>query len=299
MSNIIILSKHFNLFFFPFTVSISLCLYISLSLSLSLFLTSLYPTACSSSCPWKNFRRLYPGCPNFNFICEQLTSIDLEWFAEQALVYKQGYIFEVTLDYDHENSLFTSLDIGAIPFLRECKLDDLTGEQKKDALNQGKRANHCATQLTSTHDTNHHRIDFSYNILYMLANQNFCIKKVHCILKFTTERLLADYLEFLQKGRQNSTSKLQSSLIKTLGNSVPGRQTNRQTDRLTDWHTYRQTDKQVDRRTYELKKKLTKEQTLRVILFFFSCEKQLYKRLCPSVSPSVRRSVTRFSKPRI
>ena len=247
-----------SLFFVCLCLCLSIFLFICYFFSL---LYSLYPTACANDgCPWKDFKRLYLGCPNFQFISERLTSLDVEWFCHQAEQEKKGYIFEVTLDYDYQTSLCSSIDLGAIPFLRKCHMSELSVEQQEDLISQGRKPNHSAIQLTSNHDIEHLRVEFSYNLIYMMLNQGFSVKKIHCILSFTTENLLGDYLDFLQKGRQKSTSPLLARLIKNLGNAIPGK-TDRRTDRQTDRQTNTKNKEKRERERERERNKQTERQT--------------------------------------
>ena len=106
----------------------------------------------------------------------------------------------------------------------------------------GKTPSYTSTQLVSTHENNNVRVDFIPSLIYLLTIGCCSLKKVLTIVSYRHEKLLAPYLEFLQTARQNTVSTLFSSIIKNLGNSIPGTQKKRvtggRTDRRTDTSSY-------------------------------------------------------------
>ena len=98
----------------------------------------------------------------------------------------------------------------------------MTSEQLLEATSRGRGKESETPRLISTHDQHHRRCEFVQSLLYMIVNCSVRVKEVVRIVTFRHERLFADYLQGLQNLRAQSTSNLESRLIKNLANSIPG-----------------------------------------------------------------------------
>ena len=134
---------------------------------------------------------------------------------------RKGFIFDVSLTFDYQSALGNSVDLGPLPYLRKVYLSELSQDQINEATNLKRRSE--TTQLISTHDSDTRRVEFTANLMYLLVNCSFVIKEIHAIVIFEHEKLLAEYLQFLQDCRKDSTSPLEGRLIKSLGNNIPGK----------------------------------------------------------------------------
>ena len=185
----------------------------------------LYPSALQCQLPYRNFVLLQKEDNNlqFRYISKQLKDMNMKFFVDKATHEKTSFLFEVILDYNFEDSLGNSLDLGIFPYFRKVANTELTRDQQ-DVLDELSR--HCdrePAKLISAHRNNHHVTDFVDNIAYLVYLHSCRIVEVLSIVSFETAPFLQRYVQQLQDERSRSPSTILARIIKNLSNSIPGK----------------------------------------------------------------------------
>ena len=209
---------------------------------------TLHHSALQTELPFKSFLLMEAkdDSPQFRFLAKKLKQIDVDFFMDKAIHEKKSFLFEVVLDYNFEDSLGNSIDIGLFPSFRTVGNQDLSEDQQEHLRSVGRNCQKEPPKLVSAHKRNHLTIDFVDNLLFLLTHMSCVIVEVLSITSFYTAPFLSDYMISLQNARSKATSPQQAKVIKNLANR------------------------------YRL-----------ILALFLDASSHLYKRVSPSVHPSV------------
>ena len=185
----------------------------------------LYPSSLiNDAVPFKNLTNYdrESNSPTFAMLEERILELDFDFFVDELEKHKNGYMIELTVNFDLESSLTHSIDLGGLPWLKFVSVDELSSDQASDANRLKKNLNSEGPRLVSSHEQGHRFFDFVGPVFYSLAFLSFECVLIHRIVKYKAANILGDYLEVLQAARNTSPSKLLNSVYKVLGNSLPG-----------------------------------------------------------------------------
>ena len=200
-------------FFFFFSLSFSFFF------ALSLFLSFHSHSTLESELPYRGHILLEKkdNTEQFKFIAKQLRELNIDFFEKKAEL-KRGFLFEVVISYNFEQSLGNSIDLGCYPFFKNVKMSELCRDQQRYLRSQGRDVSREPSKLISTHQNRRTVVDFVDNILFLLCFQSCYIEDILSIITFETNAFMKEYIQSLQNERAKATSPLMSKIIKNLGN---------------------------------------------------------------------------------
>ena len=185
---------------------------------------ALYASSLTTFLPYRNYRILRPEDPSLEFteIVANLTKLNIDFFHELSTIRKTGLLLDLEIDYDHTESLLTSLDFAMFPSFKAVEMSELSEDQQRQALKMNKKLNREPPKLVSTMERRQ-AIDFIENFLFLIVHQSCRIVKVNLIVAYEHSDYFREYLSFLQTQRAAATSSIEAKMVKALGNSLVGR----------------------------------------------------------------------------
>ena len=176
----------------------------------------LYPSALQTELPYRDFVLLQKedNSAQFRYISEQLKKMNIAFFVEMATREKKSFLFEVVLDYNFEDSLGSSIDLGVFPYFKKVNNQELTQDQQDVLSGLSRNCDREPAKLVSAHRQKHHVTDFVDNIAYLVYLHSCRITEVLSIVSFRTAPFLRDYVQQLQDERSRSSSAILARIIK-------------------------------------------------------------------------------------
>ena len=159
--------------------------------------------------------------PLLKEICDALKRLDVDYFENMAVEHHQGFLWHVTLTYDKEKSLKTSLDFCSFPILKRVLFENLGHEERRYAKLHKRDISPDPPKLCDYYFEGPTYL-YTENLLFLLLHQSCSVKKIHKVCSFRHEQFLRGYLEYLQVQRGKSDLKIIASCCKSLGNNLAG-----------------------------------------------------------------------------
>ena len=152
----------------------------------------------------------------FKEVEKNLLELNLDFFHYLSTVRKIGILLKVEIDYDHEQGLLTSLDFSNFPSFRGVEMNELSEDQRREAIKLRKNLKKEPPKLISTCERTE-TTEFIENLLFMIIHQSCKIRKVKLMVTYNHDNYFSEYITFLQKQRALATSTIESKTIKALG----------------------------------------------------------------------------------
>ena len=173
--------------------------------------------------PFSDFVLMHKEQPTLLFreICKALKRVDVEYFTRMALDNHQGFLWHVTLSYDKQKSLKSSLDFCTFPILKRILEENLGHEERRYAKLNKRNVSKEPAKLCNFFFEGPTYL-YTENLLFLLIHQSCTVKEIHQVCSFRQEQFLNQYLQYLQVERGKSNLKIIASCCKSLGNNLAG-----------------------------------------------------------------------------
>ena len=157
----------------------------------------------------------------FALIAKKLMDGDLDWFRDKVVEEKISFYIQVRVGYSFSHSLSHSIDLGMFPRLYRVEPSQLSVSQQAYLRRPTTKRNLNGepAKLCSLHEDDCTIADFADCLLYMKLHHSVVIREVLTIVQYTCADFMSDYMQMLQDKRAESTSNVESKMVKALGKS--------------------------------------------------------------------------------
>ena len=159
----------------------------------------------------------------FNLIAKKFLENDLDWFRDKAVEENISYYIQIQAGYSFVDSLAHSIDLGPSPRFHRVDPSELTASQQAYLRGSKRKLEKEPPKLCSLHQEDCTITDFVDCLFYMRMFHSIIVKDVLVIVQYTCANFLAPYMQMLQQKRAESTSNVESKIMKALGNTVAGK----------------------------------------------------------------------------